>query len=79
MNKTIKFSDTGKSLVTREVARRFSFNVEYTICTKKNVIFDMDGISMLSNTFSGELFGNANDAVSAVIVKAVNDAIKEAA
>ena len=97
MNKTINFSDTGKSLVTREVARRFRFNVEYTICSGKNVIFNMDGISMLSNAFSGELFGelirefgmswikehttfkNANDAVSAAIVKAVNDAIKEAA
>ena len=46
MNKTINFSDTGKSLVTREVARRFRFNVEYTICAGKNVIFDMDSISL---------------------------------
>ena len=57
----------------------------------------MDGIPMLSNAFSDELFGelirefdmswikehttfkNANDTVSAAIVKAVNDVIKEAA
>lgn len=97
MDKIIKFSDTGRSLGTREAARRFRFDVEHAICTGKNVIFNINGISMLSNAFSDELFGelirefgiswikehttfkNANDAVSAVIVKAVNDAIKEAA
>ena len=46
MNKTIKFSNTGKSPVTREVSRRFRFNVEYTICAGKNVIFDKDSISL---------------------------------
>lgn len=52
----IKFSEFGSSLGTRDLGAKIRKEIEESIAKDEKVIFDLDGMEIISNSFADECF-----------------------
>ena len=54
---TIKFSDYGSCLATRELGHELAYMAQRLFDVNEKVIFDFNGVQIVTLSFSDELFG----------------------
>jgi len=55
--KTIRLSEIGSSLGTRDLAARLRTDVLSELNENDKIIFDFDGVNVVTNSFANEYFG----------------------
>lgn len=62
--KTIRFSEIGSSLGTRDLAARLRDDVLLDIDQIDKIIFDFEGVNVITNSFANEYFGKLIERIS---------------
>ena len=62
--KTIRFSEIGSSLGTRDLAAKLREDVLLDIDENDKIIFDFEGVNVITNSFANEYFGKMIERIS---------------
>ncbi len=60
----VEFKKYGTSLGTRETGKEIRNTILETLKNEEDIIFDFDGVSILSNSFADEVFGKLIGCIS---------------
>jgi hypothetical protein len=65
----IEFKDLGQSLGTRRLAEQIRADIKNNISSKDMLVFDFDGVEVISNSFADECFAKLVDELGIEFVK----------